>query len=210
MSKAKNSKAQDQIARDKPKDKRDEQSAERQTPLRRRPPPPPIEPADTVLPKPRNSGGSLATPDGKAAPSKARPGRDYELGYGKPPVEHRFQPGECRNRGDRPKGSKDPATIAREIVEEVVTVRTANGKKKKMRRGEIWLRKQGAAADAGDPRAMERLFAHAGISRSPKGAEPPPEEQLQLEPYEKDILEEYTRQILEASRSPAEKDQADD
>ena len=30
--------------------------------------------------------------------------------------------------------------------------------------------------------------------------------QLQLEPYEKDILEECTSQILEASRSPAEKD----
>ena len=157
------------------------------------------------------AGAFLATPDGKAAPSKARPGRDDELGYGKPPVEHRFQPGECRNRGDRPKGSKDPATIAREIVEEVVTVRTANGKKKKMRRGEIWSAKNRAQLPMPAIRApWSACLLNAGISRSPKGAEPPPEEQLQLEPYEKDILEEYTRQILEASRSPAEKDQADD
>jgi hypothetical protein len=41
------------------------------------------------------------------ASSARRPGADYEVGYGKPPVSSRFQPGRSGNPRGRPKGSRN-------------------------------------------------------------------------------------------------------
>jgi hypothetical protein len=47
----------------------------------------------------------------------------YQVGYGKPPQEHRFRPGQCGNRKGRPKGSKNNATLLREILDRKIPVR---------------------------------------------------------------------------------------
>lgn len=41
-----------------------------------------------------------------------------EVGPGKPPIEHRFKPGQSGNPKGRPKGSKSLATIVRELENE--------------------------------------------------------------------------------------------
>jgi hypothetical protein len=51
-------------------------------------------------------------------------GARYRVGYGKPPKEHRFQPGESGNPKGRPKGSKNTSTLLRKILDRKIEVRT--------------------------------------------------------------------------------------
>lgn len=48
---------------------------------------------------------------------------DYNVGYGKPPLETRFQPGESGNRMGRPKGARSLATDLKEALKETVEIR---------------------------------------------------------------------------------------
>jgi Family of unknown function (DUF5681) len=56
--------------------------------------------------------------------------RDYEIGYGKPPKKHQFKPGQSGNRRGRPKGTKNTATLLREILDRKIELRTAGSKRK--------------------------------------------------------------------------------
>lgn len=47
----------------------------------------------------------------------------YKIGYGKPPLETRFQPGESGNRMGRPKGARSLATDLKEALKETVEIR---------------------------------------------------------------------------------------
>jgi hypothetical protein len=48
----------------------------------------------------------------------ASDGRDYDVGYRKPPREHQFKPGQSGNPKGRPRGSKSFTTL---LVEELGT-----------------------------------------------------------------------------------------
>jgi hypothetical protein len=47
----------------------------------------------------------------------------YGIGYGKPPREHQFQPGQSGNREGRPKGVKNTGTLLREILDRRIEMR---------------------------------------------------------------------------------------
>jgi len=72
-------------------------------------------------------------PHARAA-QKGRPqsrlGASYSVGYGKPPKQHQFQPGQSGNRKGRPKGAKNTATIIDEILNRKIRVRTERGVRK--------------------------------------------------------------------------------
>ena len=51
---------------------------------------------------------------------------DYEIGYGKPPQEHRFKPGFSGNSKGRPKGGKNTYTLLNEILSQKITVKENN------------------------------------------------------------------------------------
>jgi hypothetical protein len=54
----------------------------------------------------------------------------YAVGYGKPPSEHRFKPGQSGNPRGRPKGAKNTATLLRELLDRKIEVRTASSVRK--------------------------------------------------------------------------------
>jgi Family of unknown function (DUF5681) len=61
------------------------------------------------------------------APQKgSSSGASYRVGYGRPPKEHRFQPGQSGNRNGRPKGKKNTSTLLREILDRKIEVRTGS------------------------------------------------------------------------------------
>jgi hypothetical protein len=47
----------------------------------------------------------------------------YEVGFGKPPKETQFRPGQSGNPKGRPKGAKNEATILREIMTRKIEIR---------------------------------------------------------------------------------------
>src|SRR4051812_17498342 len=55
--------------------------------------------------------------------SKGPPGRDYEVGYRKPPVETRFQKGKSGNSRGRPRGSRTIASVLAKVLDGNVAVR---------------------------------------------------------------------------------------
>lgn len=56
---------------------------------------------------------------------------NYEVGYGKPPKQTQFKPGQSGNPGGRPKGSKNLSTVMNEILSRRVTI-TENGKTRRV------------------------------------------------------------------------------
>lgn len=47
-------------------------------------------------------------------------------GYGNPPAEHRFKPGQSGNKKGRPKGSKNTYTLLQGILDQKITVTEGN------------------------------------------------------------------------------------
>jgi hypothetical protein len=82
---------------------------------------------------------------------------EYDVGYGKPPVHTRFQPGRSGNPRGRPKGAKGLNTIVRETLTQKVAVRTTAGEKK-ISRIEAVLQKTVEQAMKGNPRAIAELI----------------------------------------------------
>lgn len=68
------------------------------------------------------SRNKIDDPGNQGSKNKDRPG--YDVGYGKPPKEHQFQPGQSGNPKGRPKGAKNLATIFREALDTSVSIRT--------------------------------------------------------------------------------------
>jgi Family of unknown function (DUF5681) len=71
--------------------------------------------------------------NGRAAPGNAsgtRPEPGYNVGYGKPPQARQFRPGESGNPKGRPKGSKNTATLLRELLDRKIEMRTGDSIRK--------------------------------------------------------------------------------
>jgi hypothetical protein len=85
--------------------------------------------------------------------------RDYEVGYGKPPVQSRFVKGRSGNPKGRKKTSRveDIGSLFNAILDEEVSVRDGN-RVRKMTRLEAMLYAQKNTALDGDPKALLTLF----------------------------------------------------
>lgn len=78
--------------------------------------------------------------------------KTYEVGFGKPPVETRFKPGNTFGKGRR-KGSKNMKTVVREALEAKVPARI-NGATRKMAKIELAMHQLANRASSGDLKAI--------------------------------------------------------
>ncbi|WP_439394110.1 DUF5681 domain-containing protein [Bradyrhizobium sp. PMVTL-01] len=116
-------------------------------------------------------------------------GKRTDVGYGRPPSEHRFKPGQSGNKRGRPKGSKNEATIIDELLNRKIAIRE-NGRTRKITLLEgIFVR---FAEDAlkGNSKSAAFLLSRKLLVES---SEQPVTAVLDLD--DRKVLEAYARQL---------------
>ena len=83
--------------------------------------------------------------------------RDYEVGYGKPPLHTRFKKGQSGNPRGRPPGAKNLSTLLSEALNEPVTV-SENGGRRKISKREAIMKQLVNRSAKGDWRAVKLLI----------------------------------------------------
>ena len=111
----------------------------------------------------------------KARKLGREPRAPYETGYGKPPKDHQFKPGQSGNRKGRPAGAKSFKAMILATLREKVTV-TVGGKPSKVTRLEAAaLSYSNAMIAHRDPKAVAALRQLAELCRileDPQGSGP--------------------------------------
>jgi hypothetical protein len=92
-------------------------------------------------------------------------GARYRVGYGKPPKEHRFQPGESGNPKGRPTGSKNTSTLLRKILDRKIEVRTGATVRKVSVREAILIRFAESALK-GDTKSAHFLLQRYDVAKT--------------------------------------------
>jgi Family of unknown function (DUF5681) len=85
---------------------------------------------------------------------------DYQVGYGRPPVEHRFKPGNKANPKGRGKRTRNRKFVVREFLFEPVTV-NEGGEVKQMPALEVVIKRLLAQALKGDHRSALTILGLA-------------------------------------------------
>src|SRR6266568_1866566 len=81
----------------------------------------------------------------------------YDVGYGRPPVRHRFKPGQSGNPKGRPKGRKKMGTLLEAVLSERVSIREGD-KVRRVPRAEAMVRMLVMKATKGDAKAFATLI----------------------------------------------------
>jgi Family of unknown function (DUF5681) len=103
----------------------------------------------------------------RRVPQKGGPrsssGASYTVGYGKPPKQHQYQPGQSGNSKGRPKGAKSTSTLLRETLDRKIEVRTGATVRKVSVREAIMIRLAEAALK-GDIKSAHFLLQRYDIA----------------------------------------------
>jgi hypothetical protein len=133
------------------------------------------------------------------APHKGGPrsssGASYRVGYGRPPKDHRFRPGQSGNRKGRPKGAKNTVTLLREILDRKIEVRTGSTVRKMSVR-EAMLTRFAESALKGDTKSAAFLLQRYDMLETAQEHTtgiPTPEEQEIIDAFLKTYLEKGDR-----------------
>ena len=119
------------------------------------------------------------TPDGTQPADAAPP---YVVGYGRPPVHTRFEPGHP-GRGGRPKKQRDVRTVLKNTLDERITIREGKRTRSVSKLDAVILRLVNDAA-SGNAKAQSNLIT---LMRSQGLIEQPPEA-TNTEPFTTDDL----------------------
>ena len=85
------------------------------------------------------------------------------VGYGKPPVETRFKPGQSGNPGGRPKGTQNVLTIFARLLRERLVVTQNNGRRRSITTLEATLTAMMNRAIQGDAKATQLVLQFAQL-----------------------------------------------
>lgn len=134
-----------------------------------------------------------------------RPPGNYEVGYKKPPKEHRFRPGTSGNPKGKPKGSKNFETDLKEVLNAPVPV-TENGKTRVVSSQRAAVLRLREKALNGDPRALDKLLDLARIHNAEDLAAATDEA---VDPLGQAILDDYVeRRLAQQKRRQTAEDTA--
>jgi hypothetical protein len=126
-------------------------------------------------------------------PHKA--GSDFDVGYGKPPVHTRFQPGRSGNPHGRPKGTNNLKTdLVQELGERVKVVE--NGRQITLTKQRLVVKSLTAKAVKGDTKAASILI---GLLAQTLGLDPQDESEQRLDPEDEAILEHFVARAASKS-----------
>jgi hypothetical protein len=136
---------------------------------------------------------------------KNRPKGDYDVGYCKPPVAHRFKHGNKANPKGRRSGSQNRKIVIQDVMLEAVTVREGD-QIKQMSVLEAVIKKTLSKALAGDSKAALTII---GIAQK-EGILTPEQEQAVDDLSETDlaIMADVRRRLEAAALEPSPQSQA--
>lgn len=97
---------------------------------------------------------------------------DFRVGYGKPPPEHRFQPGQSGNPKGRPKGARGFKTELRAALDAPVRLTGSGGMRSITTQAAAIKRLVERAVGKGDLRAIEKLLGYAQLVEADSAPEP--------------------------------------
>jgi Family of unknown function (DUF5681) len=111
------------------------------------------------------AGHQAITPGASAAPSEGQSSEEgmYQVGYGRPPLQSRFKPGQSGNPKGRPRQSRNMRTIVKQVLSEDMQIREG-GRLRRMPAMEALVRTLRARAFKGDPKALASLIVLARLS----------------------------------------------
>lgn len=124
-------------------------------------------------------------------------GREYAVGYGKPPAHTRFTKGRSGNPSGRPRGTS-LAALLRDALDEPVTVEIG-GRRRRLSKGEAILAKLVDGAVEAEPRST-RLLLQLALKLESSAVRPEDEEDDDGEDPREFLIRELTR-IRERKRS---------
>ncbi|BBO07658.1 MULTISPECIES: DUF5681 domain-containing protein [Bradyrhizobium] len=113
------------------------------------------------------------------------------VGYGRPPREHQFKPGQSGNKKGRPRGSKNEATLINEILDRKIPIRD-NGKARTITVLEGILTKAAEDALKGKDKAAAFLLNR---KQQVESSEQPAAPQLDID--DRKVLDAYADQLRE-------------
>lgn len=94
---------------------------------------------------------------------------DYTVGYGKPPAESRFKPGQSGNPKGRPKGVKNFSTLMDKELATKVTIKEGE-KRRKISKREAMVKQLTNKAAAGDHKSIQVVFDYDQKRESQRAA----------------------------------------
>jgi hypothetical protein len=150
---------------------------------------------------------------GEAGAKHQEPKDDYRIGYRRPPVEHRFKPGNNANPKGRKKKTRNRKVVIRELLFEPITVREG-GEVKQMSALEAVLKKLLSKALTGDNKAALTII---GLAQRDGILTPEQEEAVDTLPESdmaimQDAMKRFgadTASVIEAGASLSEARQTD-
>jgi Family of unknown function (DUF5681) len=95
-------------------------------------------------------------------PKSSESDRNYKVGYGRPPKQSRFQPGQSGNSRGKPAGARHPATVLKRALLEKVSVKQ-NGREIMITKLDAFIAQIINDAMRPDYFSVQLLFKHAGL-----------------------------------------------